>query len=252
MRTVISGGMSRTYLAISPSHEAGLPLLVVLHGREVTASEESERTGFLTYAQRGLVDLVYPQGTDNSWNDGHGCCGKAGAAGVDDVGFVAQVVADASRFFHSDPKRVYLVGYSNGGRLAFEQVCAHPGLFTAFATFGALPPTECPTGPPVRTLIGAGADDSIMHTEGSVTTALARWRSRDGCGPETTTTHTGPLTLITWTRCRDESAVASAVYAGVGHLWPAAAPSRAPFTVAVGPSAAAATVMWNFLTADAA
>ncbi|WP_027940792.1 alpha/beta hydrolase family esterase [Amycolatopsis taiwanensis] len=251
-RTVTLGGMPRTYLAIGPSHDAGLPLLVVLHGREVTASQESKRTGFLTYAQRGMADLVYPQGTANSWNDGHGCCGKASATGVDDLGFVAKVVADASQFFHSDPKRVYLVGYSNGGRLAFEEVCGHPALFAAFATYGALPPTECPGGPPVRVFIGAGANDSIMHSEGSVTNAVAWWRSRDGCGPDATTTHAGPLTMTTWTRCRGGSAVASALYAGIGHPWPVAKPSQAPFTVSVGAGAAAATVMWNFFTAHAA
>lgn len=244
--------MSRMYLAIGPSHEPGLPLVVVLHGRGYTARQESQRTGFLTYAQRDMADLVYPQGTAESWNDAHGCCGKAGSTGVDDLGFVTQLVGDASRFFGSDPKRVYLVGYSNGARLAFEEVCGHSSLFAAFATYAALPPTECPSGPPVRVLVAGGANDSLMHSEGSVTNTIARWRSRDGCGPAATTTRTGPLTLTTWTRCRDGSAVASASYAGIGHAWPVATPSRVPFTTPVGPDAAAATVMWNFFTAHAA
>jgi polyhydroxybutyrate depolymerase len=245
-------GVPRKYLAFGPSHKSGLPLVVVLHGRGYTARQESERTGFLSYAQRGMADLVYPQGTSNSWNDAHGCCGKAGATGVDDLDFVTQLVADASRFFGSDPKRVYLVGYSNGARLAFEEVCDHPTLFSAFATYAALPPRKCGVGPPVRVLIGGGASDSLMHSEGSVTNTVAQWRSRDGCGPVGTTTRTGRLTLTTWGQCRDGSEVASATYAGIGHAWPVAAPNKVPFTVPVGSRAAAATVMWNFFTAHSA
>lgn len=246
------GDLSRTYLAIGPADKPGLPLVVILHGRGYTARQESERTGFLPYAQRGMADLVYPQGTANSWNDAHGCCGKAGTSGVDDLGFVTQLVGDATRFFGSDPKRVYLVGYSNGARLTFEEVCRHPGMFAGFATYAALPPSQCPGGPPVRALIGGGVNDSLMHSEGSVTATVARWRNRDGCRPVGTTTHTGPLTLTTWVQCRDGSAVASASYAGIGHSWPVATRNRVPYTVSVGPDAAAATVMWNFLTADSA
>lgn len=247
-RTVTVDGVSRTYFAVGPSHKPGLPLVIVLHGRGYTARQESQRTGFLPYAQRGLADLVYPQGTANSWNDGHGCCGKAGASGVDDVGFVTQVVGDASRFFGSDPRRVYLVGYSNGARLAFEEVCRHPALFAAFATYAALPPAKCSGGPPMRVFIGGGAKDSLMQSEGSVTNTVGWWRSRDDCRRDATTTHTGPLTLTTWTQCRGGSSVASATYAGIGHAWPVATANGLPYTVPVGPDAAAATVMWNFLT----
>lgn len=250
--TMAVGGTQRTYLAVGSSGKPGLPLLIVLHGRGVSARQESERTGFLTYAERGLADLVYPQGMYDSWNDARGCCGKAAATHVDDLDFVTGLVADASRFFASDPQRVYLVGYSNGGRLAFEEVCRHPSLFAAFATYGALPPSQCPSGQPVRVLIGSGANDSLMHSEGSLTNTLAQWRARDGCRPDARTTQTGPLTLTTWARCRGTSTVSSAVYAGIGHSWPTAAPSRQPYTVSVGPTAAAATVMWNFFTAHAA
>lgn len=250
-RTVTVHGARRTYLAVGPARKPGLPLLVVLHGRGVTARQESVRTGFLAYAERGLADLVYPQGTDDSWNDGHGCCGRAGAMGVDDTRFVTDVVADASRFFGSDPRRVYLAGYSNGARLAFVEVCGHPTLFAAFATYGALPPAACPGGPALPVLIGAGTNDSLVRGEGSVTDVVARWRTRDGCGPQATTEHTGPLTLTTWTGCRAGSAVASALYTGVGHYWPTVGPNQGPFTQPVGTQAAAATVMWNFLTSHA-
>jgi polyhydroxybutyrate depolymerase len=251
-RELTVGGVRRSYLAVGVPGKQGLPLVIVLHGRGVTAQQESVRTGFLTYADSGLADLVYPQGTYESWNDGHGCCGKAGASGIDDLGFVTQLVGDATRFFGSNPKHVYMVGYSNGARLAFEEVCGNPSLFAAFATYGALPPTTCAGGPPMRVLIGGGTNDTLMHGEGSVTTTLTRWRQRDGCASASTTAHTGPLTMTTWAACRDRSTVVYAAYSGTGHHWPTAEPNPEPFTTPVGSEAAAATVMWDFLVSHSA
>ncbi|WP_324164930.1 alpha/beta hydrolase family esterase [Amycolatopsis sp.] len=248
-RTVTVSGMRRTYLAVGLPRKRDLPLIVVLHGRGFTAQQESVRTGFLTYAQRGLADLVYPQGTADSWNAGDGCCGRAGASGVNDIGFVTDVVGDATRFFGSDTKRVYLVGYSNGARLAFQEVCSQPALFAAFATYAGLPHAVCEAGEPVPVLVAAGTNDTLVRSEGSVSDVVGRWRARDGCGPTAGTVHTGPLTLTTWTGCRGGSAVASASYTGIGHHWPTAEPNPEPFTTVVGQRAATATVMWEFLTA---
>ncbi|MFD2420584.1 alpha/beta hydrolase family esterase [Amycolatopsis pigmentata] len=250
-RDLTVGGIRRTYLAIGAAGKPGRPLLIVLHGRGYTARQESIRTGFLPYAERGLADLVYPQGTANSWNAGHGCCGRASAANVDDVGFVTGVADDAIRYFGSDPKRVYLVGYSNGARLTFEEMCRHPALFAGFATYGALPPAMC-EGPPKPVLIAAGAADTLVRGEGSFTGTVAQWRSRDGCPSADSVTHSGPLTLTTWAGCHDGTAVASALYHGIGHPWPAVKAGEVPFTAGVGAQAAAATVMWNFLTAHPA
>lgn len=249
-RDLTVGGARRTYLAVGNAGKPGLPLLIVLHGRGYTARQESVRTGFLTYAERGLGDLVYPQGTANSWNAGDGCCGRASATDVDDVGFVSGVTGDAIRYFGSDPKRVYLVGYSNGARLTFEEMCRHPELFAGFATYGALPPAVC-DGPPKPVLIAAGADDTLVRGEGSFTGTVARWRSRDGCSAPDSVTRNGPLTLTTWAGCHDGTAVASALYQGIGHPWPAVKAGEVPFTAGVGARAAAATVMWDFLTAPA-
>ena len=53
----------------------------------------------------------------------------------------------AARFCRSTPARVYLVGYSNGGKLAWSLACGHPALFAAVATYGAVPLTPCPASP---------------------------------------------------------------------------------------------------------
>ncbi|GHF39223.1 hypothetical protein GCM10017566_10640 [Amycolatopsis bartoniae] len=255
-RQLTVDGTKRTYLAIGSSlRHKGLPLLIVLHGRGITAQQESTRTGFLPYAERGLVNLVYPLGISESWNAGHGCCGVAGRQGVHDTAFLTQLVSDASQYFDSDRRRIYLVGYSNGAKLSFEEVCGHPGLFAGLATYGAVPLAACPAGQPVSALLTAGTADPYVRTEhnspsavAALNDAVAQWQRRNGCTGTPVVRHTGPLTLTTWTGCRGGTELASGVYSGLTHYWPVATHTSAPYTTPVGDQAAAATVMWDFLS----
>lgn len=255
-RQLTVDGTKRSYLAIgSVNRRKGLPLLIMLHGRGITAQQESVRTGFLPYAERGLANLVYPLGIAESWNAGHGCCGVAGKEGVPDTAFVTQLVNDASQYFDSDRRRIYLVGYSNGARLSFQEVCDHPGTFAGLATYGAVPLAECANGKPISALLAVGTNDQVVRTEHFSPTAtmamgqtVARWQSRNGCTGPVTTSHTGPLTLRSWTGCRAGTQLSAAVYSGLTHFWPTATRTRAPYTTYVGEQAGAATIMWDFLS----
>lgn len=249
-------GTKRTYLAVqSSARRKGLPLLIVLHGRGITARQESTRTGFLPYAEQSIADIVYPFGINESWNAGHGCCGQAAKKGVDDATFLSRLTADARAFFGSDPRRVYLVGYSNGAKLSFEQVCRHPGIYAALATYGAVPLTTCAGGKPLSVFMAAGTSDPVVRTEHGAPTsaaalrsAVAEWRWRDQCTGEPVVTHTGPLTTTAWTGCAGGTSLTQAVYSGLTHFWPTAARTGAPYTTPVGEDAAAAKVMWDFLS----
>jgi pimeloyl-ACP methyl ester carboxylesterase len=62
---------------------------------------------------------------------------------------------------------VYLVGYSNGGKLAYSAVCAHPKLFAAVATYGAVPLSPCAPGTSaVSVMLTAGAADQVLPFPG--------------------------------------------------------------------------------------
>ncbi|HVW40742.1 MAG TPA: PHB depolymerase family esterase [Amycolatopsis sp.] len=254
-RALTVGGRNRTYLAVGPDQrKPGLPLLIVLHGRGINAQEESVRTGFLPYAEQGLADLVYPAGISESWNAGHGCCGVAGREGVPDVPFIGALVTDAAHYFEADSRRIYLVGYSNGARLAFSTVCAHPGVFAAMATYGGVPLAECPDTTPISAMITAGTADPVVkaaHSSPSASAAIestvTQWRTRNGC-TTSATQHIGPLALTTWRGCKGGTVVAAGLYNGLTHYWPVATHTGAPFTTVVGADAAAATIMWNFLS----
>lgn len=258
MRSLTIGGSQRSYLVVAPADQhTALPLLVILHGRAVTVQQEGIRTDFLPLAQRGKAVLVYPVGYGQSWNAGGDCCGDAGTAHVDDLAFLAAVSGDVASHFSIDGSRVYLVGYSNGARMVFAEVCAHPSLFAAFAVYGGVSTEACGgTSITVSAWIGAGtADPELSITNPAQTTTqviesvVARWRARDGCGATAASTTIAPAQLTRWANCRNGSAVESVLYNGVNHYWPRATQVDIPFNTAVDTQAAAATLMWAFLSA---
>jgi polyhydroxybutyrate depolymerase len=247
VHTVTIDGDARTYRSIVTAQPTGkLPLLIVLHGRGQSAPGVLSMTGFLALAQQRLVALVLPDGEQRSWNAGSGCCAFAGAHQVPDVAFVAATVTDALRRWPIDPERIYLVGYSNGGKLAYSAVCAHPTLFAAVATYGAVPLSPCPAGTPaVSIMLAAGATDQVLPFHGklsghpplpSVAQALVWLRAQDGCPAKAQNSRDGWVVIQRWAACGGGTEVESVVYPGRGHAWP------------VGGSPTTATLMWTFLS----
>jgi polyhydroxybutyrate depolymerase len=247
VHTVTVDGAARTYRSIATAQPtATLALLIVLHGRGQSEPAVLSMSGFLGLAQQRQAVLALPEGEQRSWNAGHGCCGFAGAHQTPDVPFVAAVVADALHRWPIDPERVYLVGYSNGGKLAYSAVCAHPTLFAAVATYGAVPLSPCPPGTPaVSVMLAAGTADQVAPYHGkpgghpplpSVAQALAWLRAQDGCPAKAQTSQDGSAVVQRWADCAGGTDVESVVYPGRGHAWPS------------GGSPTTGTLMWTFLS----
>lgn len=244
-------GVARTYRSIVPTRITGrVPLLIVLHGRGQSVRGTMRDTGFLELAEQRRAVLVYPDGQHRSWDAGHGCCGFAGSRDTPDVAFVTALVADAERRWPIDADRVYLVGYSNGGKLAYSTLCAHPTLFAAVATYGAVPLAPCEAGThPVPILLAAGTADRVMPFQGkpsgrpplpSVPLALEWLRTQDGCPAAAQASRAGSAEIQRWGGCQDGTEVESVFYTGRGHPWPNAQGKAA--------SPAVAGLMWTFFS----
>ncbi|HEY0813337.1 MAG TPA: PHB depolymerase family esterase [Pseudonocardia sp.] len=227
------GGVKRTYRSIVPTaaSQQALPLLVVLHGRGQQPWTAVRSTGFLPYARQDRAVLVYPDGLARSWNAGSGCCGAAGTRGTPDTAFVTAVIADAVHDLPVDPDRIYLVGYSNGGKLAWLLTCTHPTLFAAVATYGAAPLSPCQGAKPLPSLMAVGVHDHVLPMGGDPrvhpplpsTRVAADWLvQRDRCTAAPVTSTVGGAVLQRWTQCAPGTEVDLAVYPGADHYWPAA------------------------------
>ncbi|HWN33095.1 MAG TPA: PHB depolymerase family esterase [Pseudonocardia sp.] len=250
VHTLAFGGLDRTYRAYIPAGPPGRwPLLVVLHGRGQSAQAVVNQSGFVGLARRGQAVVIFPDGVGRSWNAGSGCCGVAANRRLPDAGFIRAVVADSTRALPVDAGRVYLVGYSNGGKLGYGMACGEPALFAAIATYGAVPLTACPAGAaPVSMLLAAGVRDSILPFGGAPKAhpplpsdrgALGWLLAQDRCPPTPVTSTAGRATVVRWVGCAGGSEVESVVYPGVGHSWPSAAVSGSPEL---------ANLMWAFLS----
>lgn len=264
LRYLESGGMTRSYLGVQASHPSGraLPLVVVLHGSNVTPGLEEQRTGFYPLGTEGRAVLVYPTGYAETWNAGQHCCGLAEAHGVDDVAFVQAVVADAMRHYRVDPHRVYLVGYSNGGKMALRIACSDPSSFAAVATYGAVPLIACTTGTPVPVLLAASTGDAEVPYSGArpmaiagallrpVTQVVPTLVSRNGCSAahHYLTEGRGAVSVATWSTCRSGQPVQLVTYLGGSHSWPGSTSAAAvPFAAVV--AVPVQGLMWQFLSA---
>jgi len=114
-----------------------------------------EETGLSDLADREGFLVVYPNGITlfgwfQHWNAGH-CCGRAMKDQVDDVGFISTVIEEVRRDFRVDPSRIYMVGYSNGGMLAYLFAAQEPETLAAVAVIGAtIGSSPSPSQPEVR------------------------------------------------------------------------------------------------------
>ena len=243
--SLTAGGLKRGYEVIAPvaALPKSAPVIVMLSGINSTVADEVSRDRLVDYAAADKAEVVYPVAFDESWN-AIGCCGKAAAEKVNDLAFLKALVAKVNPK-HARP--IYVVGYSNGTRMAYRVVCDDPTLFDGYAMVKGLPTAGCAIRKPVNIVQMASVDDPEVPykpgdkgstTQVPVTTLAARLHAADGCPATRAVTHSGTVTLTTWSGCADGTRLALAVWAGGVHSFP-----RPPASVP-----AAAQVLWSFFT----
>lgn len=130
----------RGYTASIPSGPppaGGFPVIMVLHGGGGTGDRIARITGFDSYVDKRRFIAVYPDSGGRQWNDGRETTQNNG----DDVAFLLGVIRDlAAR--GADPRRVFVVGASNGGMMVQRLACDAPSSFAAFGVVIANMPSN--------------------------------------------------------------------------------------------------------------
>lgn len=222
-----SGGRARTYrLFVPPGYDgrARLPLVLDLHGSGGSAEGQARNSGLETVAgtERFLVATL--QGENNRWNvpvqDGR----------ADDVAYVSDVIDHVAARACTDLTRVYMTGFSGGGRMTSLAACRLGARLAAVAPVSALRwPGPC-TGPRVPVLTFHGLADPQNPYDGhaagrgaewleSVPEALAGWARHNGCtGDAMLDDPPGPLSTLRYDGCADNE-VRMIRIDGLGHTW---------------------------------
>jgi polyhydroxybutyrate depolymerase len=173
------------------------PLVVALHGYTSNATEletylrltpESERRGFV---------YAYPDGSTDArgerfWNATDACCAFSSPA-PDDSRYLSELISTLQRSYRIDRARVYLIGHSNGGFMAFRMACDHADQVTAIVSVNGASWNDtgrCRPSEPVSVLaIHSSTDETIAFGGGvigraaypSAATTVAQWLGYDRC-----------------------------------------------------------------------
>lgn len=238
--TLKVGTRVRNYLLYVPpgdSTKHRLPLVLVYHGADNTASETVGQTGLLAVdQQRHDMILAFLQGYDDTWNDDAGDP-PAEAANVNDIGFTTAVLSKLESSYYVNMSRVVAAGFSNGAILAQLLGCRIASNLTLIVPVeGQLATTfssGCSPREPISVYeIHATADPTIPYAGGtfqgvggpvSVLSAPAsakRWATLDGCPKHVVSPSAGGVTLATFKGCRDGTTVTLATIQGGSHEWP--------------------------------
>ena len=203
---LVVGGERPVRIHVPASYTAArpAPLIILLHGYGSSGQEHDAYFGVGAAAEaRGLI-YATPDGTmdsrgDRFWNATDACC-DFDRSGVADSDYLAALVTSIEATVNVDPKRVYLIGHSNGAFMSYRMACDHADLVAgivslAGATFARR--TDCRPREPVAVLqIHGTGDDTIAYSGGSIggvgavvepvaypgaLDTVASWATYDGC-----------------------------------------------------------------------
>lgn len=247
-RTLLVGGLERVYHLYVPERVRGTsaPLVIAFHGGGGNALSFARRIGLQQMADRHGYIVAAPEGVGRggrggSWNAGSADpSGYAEEARVDDLGFVTALIADASSLAPVNPARVYAMGLSKGGMMAYHAACALPGRFAAIAAVASTMSTQYCTAPAGVSLlhIHGTADENVPWEGGrgaqtggdtvwpGVERGIAIWTRANQCSAMPLPQPVTQDTTCQSTRCGTGETVEICRVQGGGHAWPGSDPSK--------------------------
>lgn len=180
------------------------PLLIVLHGYGFEGKVQSLYFGLDRVTDpRGML-YVAPDGTTNDegksfWNATPACCAPAGSD-VDDSAYLAAVIDSVRHDYNVDDRRIFVLGHSNGGFMAYRMACDHAEVIAGIVSLEGATTVDrsaCDPSAPVSVLEVHGTGDTVIRYEGGrndgndpnapeypgAEATVRTWAGLDGCDP---------------------------------------------------------------------
>jgi polyhydroxybutyrate depolymerase len=244
--SITFAGKAHDYILHVPTKytkENTTSLVISLHGYTWQPSTYMNVDSLWKTADTAGFLVVYPHGTNNSWNSGPYCCGSNKN---DDVGLMRALIDTIAAKYSVDRNRVYAVGCSNGAMMANRLGAEAADAFAAVA--GVAGPlaissdnAELKPSRPVSVMdFHALTDQGVPYNGGfgggapAETLAMARWASANGCDIGPSLSNYDNLTTVkTWKSSKSPVEVILYTTKDGQHWWP---PVHVP----------ANTILWAF------
>jgi polyhydroxybutyrate depolymerase len=174
--------------------EQSYPLLLALHGWGGSSLLNQVYLGFASSADDRDILVAAPDGLVDRdgkpfWNASDVCCDVYGT-GVDDVGYLGGLVDDIRDAYAVDEGRIFVIGHSNGGFMAYRLACERADLFAGIMSLAGaaafVDPSTCVPSQPVSVLqVHGTADDTVPYDGGQnfpgAVASVERFATYDAC-----------------------------------------------------------------------
>ncbi len=156
------------------------PLVILLHGYSADGAGQEAYFKLGKVADEKTFLYAYPDGTIDAggkrfWNASTACCDFLGTK-VDDVAYLTAIIDDMSARYNVDKKRIYFVGHSNGGFMAYRMACDLSSRVAAIVSLAGTMDdvnSACKPSSPVSVLhVHGDADGTIAYPGGRVATSV--------------------------------------------------------------------------------
>ncbi|WP_370230573.1 PHB depolymerase family esterase [Cognatishimia sp.] len=235
-------GAERVYfLHVPKGLPDNAPLLVALHGLGGDAGRLRYGLGFNELADQYGFAVLYPQGArlasgSRHWNPGFDF------SQVDDFGFLTGLIAHVAAANDLNAEKVYVLGISNGGYMAYHLACRGAnvaGIASVIGMIGGRDWQNCNPRRQVRLLHIHGRDDPVIRFQGipkwsngwggqaSVPDVVAQWATQlqdverhDGTNALGGLDDPASLQITSFEDSQGQPQVALIAIDGFGHDWP--------------------------------
>jgi polyhydroxybutyrate depolymerase len=147
------------------------PLLILLHSASTSGAHQEKYMKLAPVAKKNGLIYIAPNGTTNPegkrfWNASKSCCNKYKEE-VDDVAYINSLIDEINAKTPVDPKRIYLIGHSNGAFMSFTYACTTNKVAAIVAIAGAMDTNpECTPSKPFSLLNIHGTKDATIKVNG--------------------------------------------------------------------------------------